>query len=360
MHAHASPASSDVPKNKRPCHVRVSSSSRASVRVFDVETLLERLLVMLDLPSVVNLIEILASNVSWQSVLLQHEFWDNMLVTHFGGDLPRVFKHRFESDFIGSEDEDSEDEEDEKKVEEEEPSATTQMATTSVAETTQMATLKSENGGPNLLVCLKLTNFVRSAEQLKQFDTLVQIVQGDIERLKTIGEQRVDGLVIPTESRFRESKTDSAASAIFRRAGSKLRDHVAKLNPWGLVDNAIVTAGFDAGVDKLILYEFPSRDTYVPHPMRYLILTYTSVLKCIQQETLHCVAVLSISTHYMGLPVDRAAWIALCTIQQYIRSVPWTATIVIVCRSADTFSAYTKSKAKVMNQFNAAAVGAYT
>ncbi|TDH66351.1 hypothetical protein CCR75_001710 [Bremia lactucae] len=380
--------------------------------------LLEGLLVMLDLPSSANLLEILASNVSWQSVLIQDQFWEKMLITHFGGDLPPVehFNDVTEQEVESDHEEEDEVQEEEDEVQEEEdddddemdllanieadammeednsllgdseeaeadedtnsdaglastleaeisarqPSATTQMATTVVAETSQMATLKWVNGVPSPMVldvaCPKLTSFLRSAEQLIQFDTLVQILQGDIGKLETVGDQRVDGLAFPTASHLEDPHT-GAASVIFRRAGQKLRDHVADLNIRLNVGDAIVTAGFDAGVDKLIHCVGPNG--FQQYCMRDLQRTYRSVLRCIQQENLHCVAVVSISTGNMGLPVDRAAWVALCAIQRYIRSVPWTATIAIVCYDADAFAAYTKSKTEVLSQFNAEALRAF-
>ncbi|TDH73330.1 hypothetical protein CCR75_000548 [Bremia lactucae] len=92
--------------------MKVSSSSRAIFRALEVETLLEGVLVMLDLPSSANLLEILASNVLWQSVLNQNHFWKKMLFTHFGGDLPPVeHLNNVIGQNIDSDDEDSDEEE---------------------------------------------------------------------------------------------------------------------------------------------------------------------------------------------------------------------------------------------------------
>ncbi|TDH73323.1 hypothetical protein CCR75_000547 [Bremia lactucae] len=219
-----------------------------------------------------------------------------------------------------------------------------------------MATFKWVKGVPSPMVlnvaCPKLTNFLRSAEQLYQFNTLVQILQGDIEKIEIIGDERVDGLAFPTGYDLKQYRSSYyASSAIFRRAGPKLDDHVRELKIRLKAGNAIVTPAFDAGVDKLIHCVGPYQ--YDGHHMRTLQQTYWSMLRCVHQEKLHCVAVASISTGAKRLPVIGAAWVALCAIQRYIRSVPWTATIAIVCHSARAYSAYTKSKAKVMSRFNA-------
>ncbi|TDH73687.1 hypothetical protein CCR75_000556 [Bremia lactucae] len=339
MYTHASPAPSDVSLNKRPYHMKISSSSRAIFRALEVETLLEGVLVMLDLPSSANLLEILASNVSWQSVLNQNHFWKKMLFTHFGGDLPPA-EHL--NNMIGQNIDSADEESDEE--DEEELLASLQMATRS--EMTKMATFKWVKGVPSPMVlnvaCPKLTNFLRSAEQLSQFNTLIEI----------IGDERVDGLAFPTDYDLKQYPSSYyASSAIFRRAGPKLDDYVRELNIRLNAGNAIVTPAFNAGVDKLIHCVGPYRRE--EHHMRTLQQTYWSMLRCVQQEKLHCVAVASISTGYKRLAITAAAWVALRAIQRYIRSVPWTATIAIVCHDARAYSAYTTSKAKVMSRFNA-------
>ncbi|KAG6949528.1 hypothetical protein JG687_00014804 [Phytophthora cactorum] len=380
---HAAPAPHDAATTKRQRLPDAAASCRAISRVFDVETLLQGLLAMLDLPSLASLLEVLAVDDSWRGVLGHDHLWKEMLNTHFGGKLPPA--ERFsDNEELEEEDEqegvvegeiqDGEDgEEDEpehieilevdvemdddvsllgdvEEVEDEDDdsdvvliprpraersvnqgSTRPENAAESVAEARQAGAVAWFDGVPSKKVldaaCSDLKDFLRSAEQLVQFDARVQIIRGDIGEIQTVGVQRVDGLAFPTAAFLRNPHT-GAASVIFHRAGQGLADYVPTLGIQLDVGDAIATPAFDAGVDKLIHCE----------------------------ENLNCVAMTSISTGNMGMRVDIAAWFALCAIQRYMRSTDWTATIAIVCFDADVYTAFTKSKTKLMAQFNADAL----
>ncbi|KAG2798629.1 hypothetical protein PC129_g20304 [Phytophthora cactorum] len=406
---HAAPAPHDAATTKRQRLPDAAASCRAISRVFDVETLLQGLLAMLDLPSLASLLEVLAVDDSWRGVLGHDHLWKEMLNTHFGGKLPPA--ERFsDNEELEEEDEqegvvegeiqDGEDgEEDEpehieilevdvemdddvsllgdvEEVEDEDDdsdvvliprpraersvnqgSTRPENAAESVAEARQAGAVAWFDGVPSKKVldaaCSDLKDFLRSAEQLVQFDARVQIIRGDIGEIQTVGVQRVDGLAFPTAAFLRNPHT-GAASVIFHRAGQGLADYVPTLGIQLDVGDAIATPAFDAGVDKLIHCVGPSG--FNPHCLRDLQRTYRSVLRCIQEENLNCVAMTSISTGNMGMRVDIAAWFALCAIQRYMRSTDWTATIAIVCFDADVYTAFTKSKTKLMAQFNADAL----
>ncbi|CAI5728899.1 unnamed protein product [Peronospora destructor] len=198
--------------------------------------------------------------------------------------------------------------------------------------------------------CPDLKEFLRSLEQLVQFDACVQIIRGDIGDIKMVGKQPLDGLAFPTAA-FMRNPHSGVASVIFRRAGQGLSEHVRTLDVRLEVGQVHVTPGFDAGVAKLIHCVGPSG--FNPHCLRDLQLTYRSVLRCVETENLSCVAMASISTGNMGIPADKAAWFALCAIQRYMRSADWTATIAIVCFEADVYAAFAQNKAKLLTQFNA-------
>ncbi|OWY97716.1 hypothetical protein PHMEG_00031690 [Phytophthora megakarya] len=188
-----------------------------------------------------------------------------------------------------------------------------------------------------------------------QFNSCVQIIRGDIAEIETVGSQRLDGIAFPTASSMRNPHT-GAASVIYRRAGRRLTDYVGSLGILLETGDALATPGFDTGVAKLIHCVGPSG--FQAYGLRDLQRTYRSVLRCIVEENLSCVAIVSISTGNMGMPVDNAAWFALCAIQRYIRSTNWAATIAIVCFEADVYDAFNKCKAKLLTQFNADSVRA--
>lgn len=398
---HGPPSPRDASTTKRQRLPDIASSPRAISRVFDVETLLQGLLAMLDLSALASLLEVLAADTSWRGVLSHDQFWKEMLTTHFGGNLPPAEQFNDNEDIPESseEDEDEEREEednedepdlieivevdvemdddisllgDEEEIENEDdtsdveiiprPRATRSVnqtfarsedTTASVTDTIQAPAVAWIDGLPSKKVleaaCPDLRDFLRSAEQLVQFDAQIQIIRGDIGEIQTVGEKRVDGLAFPTSSFLRNPHT-GAASVIFRRAGQGLTDYIPTLGIQLDLGEAIATPGFDAGVDKLIHCVGPSG--FNPNCLRDLQRTYRSVLRCIEEENLSCVAMASISTGNMGLPADNAAWFALCAIQRYIRSTDWTATVAIVCFDADVYAAFTKCKRDLMGIFN--------
>ncbi|GMF33574.1 unnamed protein product [Phytophthora lilii] len=372
----------------------------AARRVLDVETLLRALLALLDLGSLASFLEVLAGDAAWRGVLRTEKLWGALLQSHFGGRLPppeQVEDEPEEEEEQEEEEEMEEEEEEMEEEEEEEPDLVELLegaveedgdsvvgdvdneddeaevvifgpplrGTRAVNRQEEVATetppipVKWVDGVPSQkvldLACPELKEFLRSAQQLVQFDAQLQIVRGDIGDIERVGEQRVDGLAFPTASFLRNPHT-GAAGVIFRRAGHGLSEHVRTLDVRLDVGQVHATPGFDAGVEKLIHCVGPSG--FNPHCLRDLQRTYRSVLHCIQQENLSCVAMTSISTGNMGVPVDNAAWFALCAIQRYMRGTNWTATLAIVCFDADAYAAFSKSKAKLMTQFNADSVRA--
>ncbi|KAE9334046.1 hypothetical protein PF008_g14161 [Phytophthora fragariae] len=411
---HAPPAPTDGVTTKRQRLQTNEAPPTAIGRVLDVEMLLRGLLTLLDLASLASFLEVVAADESWRGILTNEELWGEMLSTHFGGGLPAV--EQFNDGRIVEEEEEEDDDEEEEgedlpmdqEEEEEEPdliellegemdvedadsdveneddeeevvivppplqrpragrSARRVAAVAAEAEAdaaregSQGLSVNWIEGVPSQkvldLACADLNDFLRSAEQLVQFNARLQIIRGDIGEIERVGEQRIDGLAFPTAPGLRNPHT-GAAAVIHNRAGQGMTAHVRTWNGYLGLGDAHVTPGFDAGVDKLIHCVGPTgltRDC-----LKELQRTYRSVLRCIQHENLSCVAMASISTGNNGLPVDSASWFALCAIQRYMRSTPnWTATIGIVCFEADAYKAFTKSKFKLLAQFNADCVRA--
>lgn len=355
---------------------RLKLQHGAMQRVLDVENLLRTLLTLLDLASLASFLEILARDESWREILQHQALWSELLQTHFHGNLPAV------EEFNDQEDEEEDDEEieeieeldDEEDVieleavemeeileSEEEETQDTQEPQIAEPEGEPIAnvTLHWVHGLPTTtvqeLACPELKELLRSAEQLKQFEERVQIIQGDIGEIASVGDKRVDGLAFPTASYLRNPHT-GAAAVIFRRAGPGLTEHVRKLDVRLDVGQVHATPGFDAGVDKLIHIVGPSR--FNPDCLRELQKTYRNVLRCVQEEKLQCVAMTSVSTGNMGMPVDDASWFALCAMQRFMRSTDWSATIAMVCFEPEVYAAFAKNKAKLLAAFNADSVRA--
>ncbi|KAK1935591.1 O-acetyl-ADP-ribose deacetylase MACROD2 [Phytophthora citrophthora] len=406
---HAPPELHDAPNTKRQRLPDNSPTFCEIGRVLDVEMLLQGILSLLDLASLASFLEVLAVDESWRGILTHEELWKKMLTMHFGGKLPAIEQFNVdeeESDEEVDQEESDEELQDELQDDEEEPDliamleadmdmdddvslvgdeeaedddpdvvlydhpprgphstrqtpATVESEAESIPEMRQIEPVTWIEGVPSQMVlemaCPELNEFLRSSEQLVQFDERVQIIRGDIGEIDTIGEQSVDGLAFPTASYLRNPHT-GAAAVIFRRAGQDLTDHVRTLDVHLDVGQAHVTPGFDAGVEKLIHCVGPSG--FNADCLRDLQRTYRNVLRCIQRENLSCVAMTSISTGNMGLPVDIGSWFALCAIQRFMRSTGFSATIGIVCFEADAYTAFVKSKNNLLSQFNADAVRA--
>ncbi|RQM10421.1 hypothetical protein DD237_005436 [Peronospora effusa] len=404
-------ALNDAPTAKRQRLSDAVSSSHAIGRVLDVELVVRGLLAMLDLASLASFLEVLAVDETWREVLTHETLWKELVVLHFAGKLPSDEQFNDENE---NEEEDGDygdygEEEEEEEINDNEPDllellegdmdveddaslleedleneedevdeafvsssssspsrSRTGRSGTAVSGQVQQMTIGTDEEtvqgtsmtwladapSQKLLnaACPDLKEFLRSLEQLIQFDACVQIIRGDIGDIKMVGKQPLDALAFPTAT-FMRNPHSGVASVIFRRAGEGLSEHVRTLDVRLEVGQVHVTPGFDAGVAKLIHCVGPSG--FNPHCLRDLQLTYRSVLRCIQTENLSCVAMASISTGNNGMPVDKAAWFALCAIQRYMRSADWKATIAIVCFEADVYAAFAQSKGKLLTQFNA-------
>ena len=282
------------------------SCSHAIGRVLDVELVVRGLLAMLDLASLASFLEVLAVDATWREVLTHETLWKELLVSHFDGQLPSVEQFNDENDIEDGEEEDEEQEEEDEEEEEEnndnEPdllellegdmdveddaslldedlendddedddvivsspprtrtghSSTAvsgqgqDMTTETAEEMMQVTSMTWLAHAPSQQLwnaaCPDLKEFLRSLEQLVQFDACVQIIRGDIGDITMVGKQPLDGLAFPTAA-FMRNPHSGVASVIFRRAGQSLSEHVRTLDVRLEVGQVHVTPGFDAGV----------------------------------------------------------------------------------------------------------------
>ncbi|KAG7382918.1 hypothetical protein PHYBOEH_010177 [Phytophthora boehmeriae] len=384
------PPAQDAASTAKRQRLGVSPQPPAAIRsVLDVESLLQGLLSLLDMASLASFLEILALDESWRGILSHESLWHELLNSHFKGNLPtsEEFNDSEEEEEEGEEEEEEEEnevleledaeieeieelfsEEEDEEVSEVENEA--QETSTSGATSPGSSSLTSTVDSPETVItwppglpsqnvlslaCTDLKHWLRSAEQMLRFDANVQIIRGDIGQIKNVGDLNVDGLAFPTAAFLRNPHV-GAAAVIFRRAGHRLTEHVNKIDVRLDVGQVHATPGFDAGVDKLIHVVGPSGLN--TNCLKELQRTYRSVLRCIQHEKLNCVAMTSISTGNMGLPVDSASWSALCAMQRFMRSTDWTATVAMVCFEPEVYAAFVKSKTKLLSEFNSDSVRA--
>ncbi|KUF80345.1 hypothetical protein AM588_10000177 [Phytophthora nicotianae] len=150
-----------------------------------------------------------------------------------------------------------------------------------------------------------------------------------------------------------------AASVVFRRAGHGLdrfvseqsfREGLANGAGWLPVGSAVVTPGFDTGVEKLIHCVGPSVGTVNCYEL--LSQTYTSVLNCAVNENLQCIAMVSISTGNLGVPCVKGAQVALRTLQKFLVTSHWEGKLAVVCNDTSVMQAFTDEKTVLLKGFN--------
>jgi O-acetyl-ADP-ribose deacetylase (regulator of RNase III) len=207
--------------------------------------------------------------------------------------------------------------------------------------------------------CVELEDFLQSLDDLKLFDETVTVLQDDIERIDNIDGKPLDGIAFPTGSYLMNPHT-GAAGVVFRRAGHALDDFVSDqsfrdqlpvgstLLPTG---SAIATPAFNAGVSKLIHCVGPgvgAMDCY-----GLLAQTYASAMGCMASEDLECVALVSISTGNLRVPCEKAAQVALRTIQKLLVRGVWQGKLAVVCNDDRVHQAFLAEKKAVLKNFNA-------
>ncbi|KAF0687738.1 Aste57867_20543 [Aphanomyces stellatus] len=198
---------------------------------------------------------------------------------------------------------------------------------------------------------LSCREYLETAMEYSLFEA-IHVVRGDIGRITLIGDEHVDCLIFPTNSSLVNFGI-GAAGAVFNRAGPELLTLVrseAYRRTRRRTTDAILTPGFDSGVDHLIHCVGPS--SHRPDCEDNLYRTYLNALDRARQVDARCVAVASISTGSLGFPVDLAAQIAMRACRDFIKCHRWQATIGIVCLETSVLSAMTRKHEQILRQFN--------
>ncbi|KAF0682319.1 Aste57867_25546 [Aphanomyces stellatus] len=177
----------------------------------------------------------------------------------------------------------------------------------------------------------------------------VHVLQGDIGRVQDINSIPLDCIIFPTNYSLRNAGS-GAAVAVFRRAGSRLDEYVERLHYEGQEADAVVTPGFDAGVDHLIHCVGPS-----PHAMGSFALLYRTYLNAFEharRQNARCIAIASIATGALGFPLGAATTLAMRAFRDFIKTHRWDATLAFVCFDGDVAEAMRAAKAQILDEFN--------
>ncbi|RHY27710.1 hypothetical protein DYB32_006593 [Aphanomyces invadans] len=180
----------------------------------------------------------------------------------------------------------------------------------------------------------------------------LKVFSGDIGRVTSIDNKSVDCLVFPTNSSLINFGI-GAAGAVFNRAGPELMTLV-RSPPYHDIrrrtTDAVVTPGFNAGVDYLIHCVGPS--SHRPDCEENLYKTYLNAFASARRVGATCIAIASISTGSLGFPTKRAAKIAMCAYRDFIKCHRWQATVGIVCLERKVQDAMTNEHERILRHFN--------
>ncbi|ETN20227.1 hypothetical protein PPTG_03273 [Phytophthora nicotianae INRA-310] len=300
-----------------PASNTVTSSVSAGTEVWAVEGVAHSILYYLDASSISAFVNIIQATTKLREYLQDSELWAKLSELHFGGLRDPALR-----------------------VER----CSTQSRSWSV--------------GNRKLACVELDEFMQSLDDWKRFDDTVTIVEGDVGRINNINDTPLDGIAFPTSS-YLVNPHIGAASVVFRRAGHGLdrfvseqsfREGLANGAGWLPVGSAVVTPGFDTGVEKLIHCVGPSVGTVNCYEL--LSQTYTSVLNCAVDENLQCIAMVSISTGNLGVPCVKGAQVALRTLQKFLVTSHWEGKLAVVCNDTSVMQAFTDEKTVLLKGFN--------
>lgn len=201
--------------------------------------------------------------------------------------------------------------------------------------------------------CQDLRDFLRAGDERAWFDRAVQIVPGNLRLITEVNGVPIDGIAFPTNSHLTNHYT-GAALAVFERAGRELTDYVNDPLFRGRrpIGSAVVTPAFNAGVQKLIHCVGPS----ISMERCYALLetTYKNAMSAALNENLQCLAMTSISTGNLGVPVHGGAQVGLRAVQKFIRANNWRGTVAFVCIDTHTLDAFSKAKSAILDSFNVA------
>ncbi|KAG9410613.1 Ganglioside-induced differentiation-associated protein 2 [Aphanomyces cochlioides] len=193
--------------------------------------------------------------------------------------------------------------------------------------------------------------FLETAMERSLFES-IKVIPGDIGRIREIDDVPVDCIIFPTNSSL-VSFGVGAAGAISNRAGPELMSLVrseAYQRIRRRTTDAIVTPGFNTGVDYLIHCVGPS--PHRPDCQENLYRTYLNALKRAREVGARCVVIASISTGALGFPAKKAAELAMRAFRDFIKSLRWSAKVSIVCMDKKVENAMIAEHANILRRFN--------
>ncbi|KAI9990816.1 hypothetical protein PInf_018420 [Phytophthora infestans] len=152
--------------------------------------------------------------------------------------------------------------------------------------------------------------FLQSLDDRKRFDELVTVLSSDIQHIKDIDGQLLDGIAFPTNPHLTNHHVGAAAE-VFARAGHALDGFIRDPSFRGVrpVGSVVVTPGFEAGVSKLIHCVGPS--IHMENCYELLSTTYRRAMEAMLREGLQCVIVASVSTGSLGVPPKEGGLVAM-------------------------------------------------
>ncbi|KAF4035752.1 Macro domain [Phytophthora infestans] len=157
---------------------------------------------------------------------------------------------------------------------------------------------------------LAVEEFLQSLDDRKRFDELVTVLSGDIQHIKDIDGQLLDGIAFPTNPHLTNHHV-GAAAVVFARAGHALDGFIRDPSFRGVrpVGSVVVTPDFEAGVSKLIHCVGPS--IHMENCYELLSTTYRRAMEAMLREGLQCVIVASVSTGSLGVPPKEGGLVAM-------------------------------------------------
>ncbi|KAK1935620.1 Macro domain-containing protein [Phytophthora citrophthora] len=285
--------------------------------VWAVEGVVHSVLFYLDTTSLDNVVSYIQATTELHDYLKDSELWTKLSEMHFGGRRPSELQVEHRSSPIGDWEWTNRD-----------------------------------------CTCVQLEEFLRSFDDWKRFDSMVAVVEGDIERIDSFNDKPLDGIAFPTNSYLLNPHV-AAAGAVFRRAGTALeqfiggqsfRERLGNWAGWLPVGSALASPGFEAGVKKLIHCVGPSVNEANCYEL--LATTYENALNCMVDEDLHCVGMVSISTGNLGVPCAHGAKVAMRMLQKFATTRNWDGTVAIVCNEESVLQAFAAEKTAMLKNFN--------
>ncbi|WP_254563777.1 O-acetyl-ADP-ribose deacetylase [Oscillatoria sp. HE19RPO] len=159
----------------------------------------------------------------------------------------------------------------------------------------------------------------------------ITVIQGDITK------QQVDAIVNAANTRLLGG--GGVDGAIHRAAGSGLLAECRTLNGCN-TGEAKITLGYNLPANYVIHTVGPVWQGGKHHEDELLASCYHQSLKLAEKHQLKTIAFPAISTGVYGFPMERAARIAVKTVQQFLTQTTWISQVRFVCFSKESYQCH--------------------